>query len=97
MLAVDLVRSLLRPSAHRDEATSPALEIEMRLRIVAEDRARTLEAMLAARDADVARLQRENDHLLLGALARVTRITERRNAERLTGRSDDGRFAESVA
>lgn len=70
----------------------PALEIEVRLRVAAEEDAKRLRIQLDARDSDVARLQRENEDLLLGAIGRLTRITQRRDAIRLMGRNVGGRF-----
>lgn len=75
----------------------PTLDIEERLRIAAQAEASQLRVMLECRDADVMRLQREVDDLKLGALARVTAFTQRRDAERLAGRNRRGQFDGAVA
>lgn len=86
-----MLTDVFRRSAQPD--LLPALEIEMRLRAAAEEDLARLRIQLAARDADVARLQRENDDLLLGVMGRVTRIAQRRDMDRLMGRDAGGRFA----
>jgi hypothetical protein len=54
-------------------------------------------AMLDARDADVARLQRENADLIRIAMDRVVRLTQRRRDERLLGRdAGSGRFVDRL-